>query len=157
MSDSAVLNGDNIAFYVYIYSVKIKGKVEILTYNIETRQEEYIEFVFPKVIPTPIDDLKETSISISSAIPSEHMIKMQEAKKAKALYYKRVWEITLSNDVKLIMGEYERGFHKHHIDHIMPIIYGYKNNIPAEQIGHISNLRPLYWKDNLLKAARYKP
>ena len=110
-------------------------KIEVLTYNIQTREEEYIKLCFDPVIK--VNDKKERN-------------------KQKAIYYKRVWEITLNNDINKLMNGKKRGFKDYHIDHIIPIIYGYKNNIPAEEIGHINNLRPLYWKDNLLKAAKHK-
>lgn len=108
--------------------------IEVLTYNIKTRQEEWIKVEFAPVKPIEIDN-------------SEEKIKRR-------VYYKQVWEITLKNDISEIMGDKERGFHKYHIDHIIPIIYGYKNNISPEIIGHRDNLRPLYWKDNLLKSSR---
>lgn len=52
------------------------------------------------------------------------------------------------------MGKFQRGPKQYHIDHVIPISYGFKNNIPPEIIGHISNLRPLHWKQNFLKSAK---
>jgi hypothetical protein len=45
----------------------------------------------------------------------------------------------------------KRGFTDHHIDHKTSIWYGWKNGIPAEEIAHISNLRVIPCKENLLK------
>ncbi len=109
-------------------------KIEVLTCNIETKKEEYIKIVFRPIIKQKVKKLRDNK---------------------KAEYYKKVWEITLTNDIDKLMNGNKRGFQDYHIDHIIPIIYGYKNNIPAEEIGHINNLRPLYWKDNLLKAAKH--
>lgn len=72
----------------------------------------------------------------------------------KQIYYKRVWEITLSHDLNEVMQGFERGFKKYHIDHIIPISHGYKNNIPAEVIGAKDNLRPLHYKDNMRKGTK---
>lgn len=77
--------------------------------------------------------------------------------KAKDIYYKRVWELTENsfkeNKSRLENGD-KRGFKQYHIDHIIPIAYGYKNNIPAETIAHIDNLRMLYHKENMIKGAK---
>lgn len=37
------------------------------------------------------------------------------------------------------------------LDHIIPIQYGFDNNIPPEIIGHIDNLRFIPWKENNAK------
>lgn len=37
------------------------------------------------------------------------------------------------------------------LDHITSVAFGFKNNIPPEQIADISNLRMVPWKDNILK------
>ncbi len=40
------------------------------------------------------------------------------------------------------------------IDHKIPLIYGYKNNISPEKIAHISNLQYLTVRDNMVKGSR---
>lgn len=70
--------------------------------------------------------------------------------KAKHQYYSKVWEYTEINCLKL-EGIEKRCFKKYDIDHIVPISYGFKNNIPAELIGGLSNLRILSNKENLQK------
>lgn len=40
------------------------------------------------------------------------------------------------------------------LDHIIPVRYGFDNNIPAEELARIDNLRMLPWKQNLLKRDR---
>jgi hypothetical protein len=37
------------------------------------------------------------------------------------------------------------------LDHVISIVYGFKNNIPVEVISHISNLKMIPWKDNIVK------
>lgn len=37
------------------------------------------------------------------------------------------------------------------LDHIISVAFGFKNNIPPEEIADISNLRMVPWKDNILK------
>lgn len=37
------------------------------------------------------------------------------------------------------------------LDHIISVLRGFKENIPAETIGHISNLQMLPWKENISK------
>ena len=70
----------------------------------------------------------------------------QNKDKEKVIYYKEVWKVTekqalhtLSNYEK--RGKVSRMEDAYHLDHIIPIIEGYKNNIKPEVIGDISNLR----------------
>jgi hypothetical protein len=37
------------------------------------------------------------------------------------------------------------------LDHIISINFGWKNNIPAEQIGEMKNLKMIPWKENRKK------
>lgn len=39
----------------------------------------------------------------------------------------------------------------HQLDHIIPIRYGFDNNIPPENIARLENLRVIPWKENLTK------
>ena len=45
-----------------------------------------------------------------------------------------------------------RGFRDYHLDHIYPVIAGFKNGIEPEIIAAPNNLQMLYWRDNLIKA-----
>lgn len=66
--------------------------------------------------------------------------------KNKLKYYKKVWKITEQQDLTSLPNHDKRGKisrmeNAYHLDHIVPIIEGYKNNIKPEVIGDISNLR----------------
>ena len=47
----------------------------------------------------------------------------------------KVWFYTMNNDLSKLDNYINRGFKTYHIDHILPISYGYNNNIPAKLIG----------------------
>lgn len=76
-------------------------------------------------------------------------------------YYKKVWEITKVQPLHLLDG-YDRkkrtridiDKNAFHVDHIIPIIYGYEHNIPPEQIGNISNLRFISALENHKKSKK---
>lgn len=62
----------------------------------------------------------------------------------KRLYYIKVWVITESQPLHVLKGHDKRCFRGpscFHLDHIVPISHGFYSKIPAEKIGHISNLR----------------
>jgi hypothetical protein len=62
----------------------------------------------------------------------------------KRLYYLKVWSITESQPLHILENHGKRCFKGpscFHLDHKLPISYGFHNNIPPEKIGHISNLR----------------
>lgn len=121
-----------------------RNSIEILTYNVFTRELEFIPLIF------------KPAVVVREQIQLPNIIKRRKIDPVKKAYYKKVWEITLANDIVTLMGDKKRGQKDYHIDHKIPISYGFKNNISAEQIGHISNLQPLFWKDNFLKSAKYE-
>ena len=62
----------------------------------------------------------------------------------KRLYYIKVWVVTESQPLHVLKGHDKRCFKGpscFHLDHIVPISHGFYSKIPAEKIGHISNLR----------------
>ena len=79
----------------------------------------------------------------------DQWVKLQPKKK---LYYNLVRSITEKQPLYLLDNFDKRGRQTFHVDHIIPIIYGYINNIAAEKIGHISNLRIISAKENLQKS-----
>jgi 5-methylcytosine-specific restriction endonuclease McrA len=69
----------------------------------------------------------------------------------KKLYYAKVWYYTETNDLTLLENHELRGYRNHHLDHILPISHGYKNNIDPTIIGGLNNLRFIPWKENIKK------
>jgi hypothetical protein len=72
----------------------------------------------------------------------------------KRLYYIRVWIITESQPLHRLKNSDKRCFRGktcYHLDHRVPIIHGYNNNIPPEKIGSLSNLRFIKAEDNMKK------
>lgn len=50
----------------------------------------------------------------------------------------------------------ERGFKRMHVDHIIPVSWGWKNKISPHLLGMSANLNMMYWRDNLRKGNSYK-
>ncbi len=72
----------------------------------------------------------------------------------KRLYYYLCWSITESQPIFKLKNYDKRCFRGsdcYHLDHTVPIIYGYNNKIPPEKIGGISNLRFIPSEDNMKK------
>lgn len=69
---------------------------------------------------------------------------------ARKEYKLLVQELTEQNK-ESIEGIEDRGYRTYHIDHKISIDYGYRNNIPAEDIAHPSNLHMMWWEDNVSK------
>lgn len=58
-------------------------------------------------------------------------------------YEKKVRELTELQPFRIMENYTNRGFYGYHVDHIISIMYGYRNNISPEKISHISNLQML--------------
>lgn len=67
------------------------------------------------------------------------------------IYYKKVRKITEEQPLHLLENNEKRGRVDYHVDHIIPISYGFANNLPPELIGNILNLQMLYYKENIKK------
>lgn len=72
----------------------------------------------------------------------------------KRVYYAKVWFITESQPIHLLENFDLRSFRDHHLDHIIPISYGYKNKISPEKIGDIKNLQFIPWEENYKKGSK---
>lgn len=68
-------------------------------------------------------------------------------------YKRKVWLLTEAV-AHLIPGIETRGFQKNHIDHMVSLSYGFKHNIPAEEIAHLNNLRMLPHRENMKKGRK---
>lgn len=72
----------------------------------------------------------------------------------KRLYYIKVWIITESQPLSKLKNASKRCFRGkncYHLDHRVPIIHGYNNGIPPEQIGGMGNLRFIRAEANMRK------
>ncbi len=76
-----------------------------------------------------------------------------KSKKTKARYYSRCWNITEENS-KYLPGIKKRKFKEYDIDHIVPISYGYKHNIPPHLIGSIENIQLIEHSENTYKSTK---
>lgn len=77
----------------------------------------------------------------------------------KEKYYKNVRRITEQQPIHLLENYEKRGFvgkskDAYHLDHIIPIFYGWKNNIDPQIIGDISNLRFIPGIENIKKGTK---
>lgn len=101
-----------------------------------------------KVDLTPVWDAppkkKKKKVIKQKVIPNKSLFKS---------YKKQVWQLTEVNCVTL-QDISKRGFTSFHIDHKISIDYGFKNNIPVENIAHISNLRMIMYKENMIKGVK---
>ena len=82
---------------------------------------------------------------------SEYSYKNKDEKKIR--YYKEVWKLTKQQPLETLENSDKRGRidlmeNAYNLDHIIPIIYGYENNIPPHEIADISNLQFIPAIDN---------
>ncbi len=66
-------------------------------------------------------------------------------------YKNQVYRITNKQSLYLLENIEKRGRKQYHLDHIIPISYGFYNSISPEIIGNIKNLQMLWYIDNLKK------
>lgn len=66
-------------------------------------------------------------------------------------YRKKVQYFTNKQPLNQLLNYKERGRNKFHLDHIIPVLYGFLHNIEPEVIGDIRNLRFIPYKSNLKK------
>jgi 5-methylcytosine-specific restriction endonuclease McrA len=92
--------------------------------------------------------LRETKTQVK--IAKVKIVKVKKGNRMRRPYYKLVWKITNSNAVYLKDIEL-RAWKGKHVEHIVPISYGEKHNIPAELIGSLENLVMLDRKENMKK------
>jgi hypothetical protein len=66
-----------------------------------------------------------------------------------------VWRVTRQQPLHLLENFEKRGVNgedgAYTLDHIVSLKKGFKEGIPAEQIGHIENLQMLPWEENITK------
>ncbi len=85
-------------------------------------------------------------------ISYDEFIKLEPKKKQ---YYKNVWKYTKQQPIHLLENFEKRGpagiDGAYHLDHIIPISYGFKKSIAPEKIGYLYNLRFIPWRENVTK------
>ncbi len=98
-------------------------------------------------------------IAKKSILEEPHLLKKEKPNKVKIKsrksrpYYKKVW-IQTELSAPFIEGIELRGWRGKHIEHIVPISYGEKHNIPPCLIGSIENLIMLSHEDNMKKGRK---
>jgi hypothetical protein len=70
----------------------------------------------------------------------------------KELYYKNVWRYTYKQPLNCLENYRPERKNGYAIDHIYPISWGFKNKVPYELIGDISNLQMLPFRENESKS-----
>ena len=71
----------------------------------------------------------------------------------KRIFYIKVWIITENQPLHKLRNFKKRGWRKYHLDHIVSISHGFLNGLSPEQIGGMSNLRFIPWKENIRKGS----
>ena len=107
--------------------------------------------------PESIESRRKTLIETISGVSYDVW---ESTKTEKELYYKEVWRHTRKQNIELLKHYEKRGragiYGTYHLDHIIPIIYGFYNNISADVIGDISNLEFIPAIDNCSKSWKYE-
>ncbi len=80
---------------------------------------------------------------------------------SKESYYLNVRRITNQQPIHLLEDYDKRGRHDlcedpYHLDHIIPVCYGWLNDIPEDIIADISNLRFIPASENISKSSYYE-
>ena len=123
--------------------------------------DEYLASVIPDYNPFP--SRANTAPAVKPAInwlddyfTKKAMPKAKDNSKRKewAAYRREAWQITNLQPLELLENYNRRGFKDYHLDHVLSIWEGFKRNIPASVVGHISNLRMIPHKQNTTKGTR---
>lgn len=80
-------------------------------------------------------------------------VKKKQILTEKKEYTARCRAIVKNLDLSSIPNIEKRQWRKYDLDHIISIDYGYRNNIPAEKISSLRNLRIIPHKENKNKRA----
>lgn len=132
-------------------SPEVRQKCEETT--IELYGSGSLEIAQAAITNEVIEQRRKTLIETMTGKTYEEYEAMLPKKDA---YYKKVRRITEQQPLHLLEHHEKRAAHYHtneayHLDHIIPISYGFINDIPPEIIGDISNLRFIPWLENVKK------
>jgi hypothetical protein len=70
------------------------------------------------------------------------------------LYSQKVWFLTECQNIKSLEFSERRAFYWYHLDHKASIYFGFRNNVPAKNIAHISNLHFIPSEENMKKGRK---
>lgn len=84
---------------------------------------------------------------------SWHLYKRKVKLLTEKTYKRHTLTINPNNYKRTLAGVHDG----YHLDHIIPIYYGFVNRVPEEEISHIDNLQMLPWRTNLQKGIKYEP
>lgn len=114
--------------------------------------EEYLIGIGMIEAPPPVPPKRDAKPK-----PTEAPDKVCPKKEKRAVwlaYKAEVWRITEEQPLHLLDNFDKRGFTEWHVDHILSVCEGFHLGLPADTVGHISNLRMLHWRDNIAKNTR---
>ena len=125
--------------------------------TIERHGRPSVEIAREAIDTDTIERRRRTLVETVSGVSYE----AYEAKlEGKEKYYKRVRRLTEQQPLHLLenfekRGRLDTGEGAYHLDHIVPVSYGWINGIPEEIIADISNLRFIPGRDNIIKGAKH--
>jgi hypothetical protein len=104
-----------------------------------------------QTIESSRDHLGRTYLSRSKISEEEYLSRPE-----RDLYYQRVWEETARQFKKYfyMIPDAEKRSNDYHLDHIFSISEGFRNNVPPEVIGHVTNLRIISAFENNSKSGK---
>jgi hypothetical protein len=126
--------------------------------TIERHGRPSLEIAQEAITEEIIEKRRRTFIKTMTGISYEqYETKLGEKK----TYYKRVRRLTERQPLHLLKNYEKRGHHTtsedpYHLDHIIPISYGWLNGIPAEIIADLPNLRFIPAAENISKSSKYE-
>jgi len=97
-----------------------------------------------------LNNLLSESGGVLTDLNDVEVVKQPTYKELKKNYKNLVKRLTEQNKHSIPNID-NRGFNSYHIDHKISIHYGFKNNIPPQNIAHVSNLRLISKEDNCTK------
>ena len=96
-----------------------------------------------------VEQLRRQTLKELRKLQKPRLYKLKEYQKI----CRKITEMAIKSDGLDITN---RGFHKMNVDHIIPIYYGWKNNISPYLIGMSSNLQLISYNENKAKGRTYK-
>jgi hypothetical protein len=145
---SCMQSGENNSFHGKIHTEETKDKLS--KYNSGSNNKMYGK-------PSAMSGRTHTEETIQKM--SDKRTKYWETHRVDTTefeeYRNKVDALTNKQPIKLLENFDKRGVSgldgAYHLDHITSVWWGFHNNIPPEEIAHISNLRMIPWLENQKK------